>query len=317
MKSDKPVIIFDTDMDTDCDDVGAFAILLQAHSAGIINLIGAVADSVCRYAAPCCEAIAEHYGVELPTGAVHYDSFSAEEKSTRFGEYLSLSSKLLAKDKAYNKTFADKIQKTDKDYPSAVKIYRRLLSQAEDGSVTVVCVGMLTAVVEALCSTADELSELDGIELFRRKVKKIITMGVPEKSGDFNWSMDSVAAEKFFEICPVPIYISPEGRDIITGEILSENLPKNHPLRLAYEIWTGKESCGRSSWDLIAALYAIELGDKYLTCSKSANFTYDRNEKILRTDICDGKECKIITLAQDPQLIKELLNKMLLGEFES
>lgn len=128
--------------------------------------------------------------------------------------------------------------------------------------------------------------------------------------------MDSVATEKFFEICPAPIYISPEGKDIITGENLSESLPKNHPLRLAYEAWTGKEGCGRSSWDLIAALYAIEPSSEHLICSESKSYSYDRNEKILRADPLGGAKCKIVSLSHAPQFIKEALNKMLLGEFE-
>lgn len=303
-------------MDTDCDDVGAFAILLQAHLAKKIELVGVVADSVCRYSTPCCEAIAEYYGVKLSMGAVQFESYAIDENIARFEDYLSHSATNLARGKAYNKTLADRIEKIDTDYPSAAKIYRQLLSQAKDGSVTVVCVGMLTAVVEALCSTADELSELGGVELFRRKVKKIITMGVPEKANDFNWSMDSVAAEIFFKICPAPIFISPEGKDIISGENLSESLSKNHPLRLAYEIWTGKENCGRSSWDLIAALYAIEPNSKHLICSESASYSYDRNEKNLKSDPLGGTKCKTVSLSHAPQLIKEALNKMLLGEFE-
>ena len=29
--NEKPIVIFDTDMDTDCDDVGALAMLIEAH----------------------------------------------------------------------------------------------------------------------------------------------------------------------------------------------------------------------------------------------------------------------------------------------
>lgn len=185
-------------MDTDCDDVGAFAILLQAHLAGKIELIGVVADSVCRYAAPCCEVIAEHYGVKPSMGAVHFESYTTDERIVRFKDYLSLSATNLAKGKTYNKSLADRIEKNDKNYPSAAKIYRQLLSQAEDGSVTVVCVGMLTAVVEALCSTADEFSKLNGIELFRRKVKKNYNNGCSRKIGRFQLEYGLCCHRKIF-----------------------------------------------------------------------------------------------------------------------
>ena len=52
METMKPLIIFDTDMDTDCDDVGALAMLLTAHNAKRIELLGIVTDSVSEYAAP-------------------------------------------------------------------------------------------------------------------------------------------------------------------------------------------------------------------------------------------------------------------------
>ena len=36
----KPIIIFDTDMDTDCDDAGALLMLINAHLRGDASLLG-------------------------------------------------------------------------------------------------------------------------------------------------------------------------------------------------------------------------------------------------------------------------------------
>ena len=41
----KPWILFDTDMDSDCDDAGALAMLLHAHKAGRIELAAVIADA--------------------------------------------------------------------------------------------------------------------------------------------------------------------------------------------------------------------------------------------------------------------------------
>ena len=68
------------------------------------------------------------------------------------------------------------------------------------------------------------------------------TMGTPNKPNDFNWGMDAYAAERFFTLCPTPVYISAEGSEIVTGEHLSTRLNSDHPLRQAYELWLGKKA---------------------------------------------------------------------------
>ena len=72
---EKPIILFDTDMDTDCDDAGALAMLLEAHLADKAILLGIVADSVSPYAAPACDYMAHHYGIELPIGTVYAEDY--------------------------------------------------------------------------------------------------------------------------------------------------------------------------------------------------------------------------------------------------
>ena len=312
-----PRIIFDTDMDTDCDDVGAFAMLLEAHLSRKIELIGVVADSVSRYAAPCCEVMAQYYKINVPVGTIYSNDYmDTAADIERFANYRRHSEKCLSLGKSYNYIFAKKIEKIDKDYPSAASVYRRLLSESEDNSVTVLCVGMLTALAEALCSQPDEISQLSGVELFRKKVKSVITMGNPNKTNDFNWCMDAYATEKFFSLCPVHIYISAEGTNILTGEYLSTALMDEHPLKCAYEIWFGQKNCGRSSWDLIATLYAIESETSYLTCKDLGGAFYVAKEKKLYINDFENKNIRQIYLNCEPKTMSELLNKHMLGDFE-
>lgn len=312
----QPLIIFDTDMDTDCDDAGALAILLEAHNQKKIKLSGIVADSVSRYAAPCCEAMARYYGVNVPIGAIYEDDYmDTDANIIRFADYRKHSNHCLSIGKGYNRIFAEEIEKTDKNYPSAASLYKELLFKAEDNSIIVLCVGMLTAVAEALCSEADDVIPLSGTELFKKKVKRVITMGNPDISNDFNWGKDTYAAERFFSLCPVPIYISAEGAAIITGENLSTALKSEHPLRRAYETWLGKKNCGRCSWDLIAALYAIEPESPYLMCKNHGNCFYDANEKRLHTNKAENAQCKTIHINCESEMMKKLLNGYMLGNF--
>ncbi len=312
----KPIIIFDTDMDTDCDDVGALAMLLTAHASKRIELLGIVTDSVSKYAAPFCEVMTRYYKTELPIGAIYDGDYKDTDFNiARFEAYRSLSNRHLNSERGYNRVLSEKIKKTDADYPSAVSVYRALLSKAEDNSVTVLCVGMLTAVAEALATSPDAISPHSGVELFRQKVKCVITMGAPEIANDFNWGMDAYATERFFDLCPVPVFISPEGEKIITGGHLTAKLEDTHPLRRAYEIWLGKESCGRSSWDLIATLYAISPDTPYLSQSDLGVCRYSAKEKRSYVSKSKSARCKLLRTSCECELMAKILNECMLGSF--
>ena len=314
--SEKQLIIFDTDMDTDCDDVGALAMLLEAHKAQKIQLLSIISDSVCKYAAPCCEWIAKYYGVNVSVGTVYADDYlDSEENRRRFERYRRYSKHCDEIGRSYNRIFAEELGKLDKSYSSAKRIYRETLAKAEDGSVTVLCVGMLTGVYEALASEADEISSLSGKELFARKVKRVITMGNPNCVNDFNWGMDAVATEGFFKLCPSPIYISPNGEDVITGAHLTVSLDKMHPLRRAYEIWLGKKNMGRSSWDLIATLYAINPYSEYLVYKELNDFQYSAEKKSVLKQESRNRRYNLLHINRDIQEIERVLNAWMLGRF--
>ena len=314
-EQNKPLIIFDTDMDTDCDDVGALAMLLNAHLSKKAELLGIITDSVCKYAAPFCETMTRFYEVSLPIGAIYERDYQDTDSNIKRFENYRKHSDYCFKQQGYNYVLSKEIQKNDIDYPPAVKMYRELLANARDRSVTVLCVGLLTSVAEALSSPPDSISPLSGVELFRQKVYRVITMGNPEKINDFNWGMDAYAAKRFFDLCPVPVYISPEGADIITGAHLSR-LHSQHPLRRAYELWLGKEGCGRASWDLIASLFAINPSCPHLTQRDLGTCRYSSTEKKLYE--CDSLkgQFKLLSTSCEPSLMANLLNEYMLGNFD-
>lgn len=266
---DKPLIIFDTDMDTDCDDAGALALLLNAHKRGECTLLGIIGDTPIAAVAPYCEVLCNAYGVCVPIGAVYeqplLDTPQFADYKTHYGELDG---------KHYNAILSAHLHKTDTDYPTAVSLYRRLLTEADDNSVTVLCVGLLTAFAQLL-STAN------GVELVRQKVKRVITMGnaaYPEqRQYNFNYKMDRAGAAVFFEKCPAPIYVCPFGSDIVTGHTLSAHLPDNHPLRRAYEIYNG-EHRGRASWDLVCAWFGVYPDSPFFTAQTHGSVRYDPAE---------------------------------------
>ena len=285
---EKPLIIFDTDMDTDCDDAGALLMLINAHKAGKIDLLGVVADSVCSYAAPFCKEVLRYCGVELPVGEV----YGHVPVSSVFDAYLCHQE--ACREQAYNKA----LSKRQGKFHSSCDLYRQLLSGAEDKSVTVLCVGMLTAVADTIKAER---------ELFERKVKNVVVMGNPYKQNDFNLSMDSQSAKEFFALCPSPVYISYLGREIITGNFLSRDLEKDHPVRRAYEIWCGQG--GRSSWDLIAALFAMEQHTDLFCTEQEGAVAFDPESK--RATVGAGTGHFVLGLNCQNDEMKRILNSML------
>jgi pyrimidine-specific ribonucleoside hydrolase len=61
--------------------------------------------------------------------------------------------------------------------PEAHALYRQVLASQPDGSVVIAAHGFLVNLQHLLNSTADKYSALSGVELVRKKVKKIAVMG--------------------------------------------------------------------------------------------------------------------------------------------
>ena len=120
-------IIFDTDVDHDCDDIGALFILHGAVERGEAKLLATIGCTSTDGIAPTLDAINTWFGrPEIPVGTL---------KDAGFVDHRGFAAELL---KRYPKKFA-----SGKDYPDAVKVYRKVLTDQPDGSVVVLAVGPL------------------------------------------------------------------------------------------------------------------------------------------------------------------------------
>ena len=286
---EKKLIIFDTDMDTDCDDAGAFLMLINAHLSGKIDLLGVIADSDCEFAAPFCKTVLKYYGLDIPVGEV-YGHMPNDIRLTDYWNHQKACEKT-----AYNRM----ISKREGKIHNSADLYAEILSRSPNNGVTVLCVGMLTAVYDAMKA---------NMRLFEQKVKRIVVMGNPYKENDFNFGMDAKSTKGFFEICPCPIFISYLGTDIITGARLDKTLPIEHPVRKAYEIWSGGN--GRSSWDLIATLFAINPTLKAFKIVDKCRIEYydDKKTALLKRN---GTRDSIIGLNYTNKEMEDMLNGFL------
>lgn len=244
------VVILDTDIDSDVDDVGTLAMLHTLADNNIVKILGIVVTSDDVYAANCVDAINHFYnrpdipiGVEKDIELRHHSKYT-KEISEEFDHDLGVGQKL----------------------EDATRLYRRLLTEQKDGSVVVVTVGHLTNLKNLLESKPDDISPLSGVELVERKVKLWSCMGgkFPEgKEANF-YRPDPKSTVVCVENWPGPVVFAgwEIGNEIITGgEYLKSSLPVQHPVRRGYQLYNDFQ--GRQSWDQAALLYAVFPSSSY------------------------------------------------------
>ncbi len=265
----KPVpLIFDTDMDLDCDDAGALAVLHALMDLGEAEILGIVVDVPVEVSARCVMIINDYYNrIDIPVGLLEDDTF---ETGPKYELYRKTRQWMLNHRKNYTKAVVEQFSndsiKNQKIW-EAVSLYRHILSEAEDNSTVIIAVGLLSALRNLLESKSDGISQLNGTELVKQKVKKLVTMGIgkyPESNAEFNWRMDWESAQLVIQNWPTPLVIQSYGTEFLTGNKLSSKTPESNPVRMCYETYLGKPRKGNSSWDPITALYGVRGSEPYL-----------------------------------------------------
>lgn len=266
----KPIpIIYDTDMDLDCDDAGALAVLHALVDLGETEIMGVICDVPLDSSLKCAYIINKYYNrAEIPIGYLKEEDFF---KGKRFEEYRNHQESVRATEE--RNYYPDKIVKhfnlQDQKIPNlwdAVPLYRYLLSQSEDKSVIIIAVGLLSALGNLLESKSDEHSSLDGIALVKKKVNKLVTMGwgrFPEDMERLNWRMDWEAARKVIHHWPTEIIVQTHGGEFLNGKTLPEKTPESNPVRKCYEFYLTPKHKGSFSWDLMTAYYGVRGCDQF------------------------------------------------------
>ena len=256
-------VIFDTDMDTDCDDAGALAVLHALADLGECAVLATPVSSRFPFSAPCVAAINEYRGRgSLPVGVPKGDGAGVERGSK------------YARQIAENFPLHPSAPRTNAAAPDAVAVYRRVLAARPDaaadpaGGVVVVTVGYLTNLRDLLASGPDAVSPLSGRELTARKVRLWVCMGgrYPEHRDPKvygNFKPDPAAAVVAARDWPTPVIFSGLGEDVLTGGPLRDT-PAANPVRRAYDLYLGDRPA-RPSWDPLAVLYAVRPGLPFWT----------------------------------------------------
>ncbi|MDD6463244.1 MAG: nucleoside hydrolase [Clostridiaceae bacterium] len=254
LKYGKRAVIFDTDIGPDCDDAGALALLAYYAGKYGVRLLGAVNCTSNPYANGAIKAIGEFCGLgEFPIGQYGKDGFLADGTS-------------------YNKPVSEKYCGKTVEAMSECEFYSEALSKAEDKSVTVIAVGPLSSVAEAIRNDS---------ELFNRKVHSIVIMGGISPSGtEYNIRcMPEAASAVLDQFKGTIVFCGFEvGEGVLTG--FSEE-KENSPVFDSYKFWTGRKEVPylRDSWDLCTVHYAFEGNCEF----------YDLSDPISVEIDCDGK----------------------------
>lgn len=281
-------IIIDTDMASDCDDLGTLACAYALEETNEVEILGIVCNVSEPYAPFCLDAINTYYGrPDIPIGYCN-----------RFNdiipEYIDPCCNL-----PYYNRFAGPIafrypnNISARDIPDAVDVYSALLNSNDN--VTIVSIGSMHN-LEKLLKTPN------GQELIRDRVRRLVVMGglyptpdvapsIPEMLStgdlrayyfDFNFSLDSQSAIYVIQNWPGEILFTGLGGSIWTGDQLWETnktripntglfndskVSADNPIRYGYDIGTElwrfddhifgrRNSRERPCWDDIAILYA-------------------------------------------------------------
>ncbi len=240
-------IIFGTDWWTDCDDLAALRLLLNAHKRGEINLLGVGINACMEYSVASVDGFINLDGINsIPLG-IDLNGIDFSGTHVKYQKNLA--------------PFAVNYKKNE-DAEDAVKLYRRLLSSSEE-KAEIIEVGFLQVFADLLESQPDEFSPLTGIELVREKVKKVWVMAGKwdeegQKEHNFcNNSRSIRGGQSFLEHCPVSVtFLGFEvGVNIISGSKLESD---DHLYKGFCDHGSAK---GRCSWDPLTAYLAV-IGDE-------------------------------------------------------
>lgn len=234
-------IILDTDLGSDCDDMGALTILHHLADEGKAEILCCTHCGTDESAHITLQVTNAHLGrPALPLGRYTAHPFLEEEACRRY------SAPIAARYRAAG------------EFPppeDATRLLRRMLATNTD--VVLVTIGMLNNIAALLRSAPDDISDLPGLELCRRSVRCMYTMGghfSDPTYAEYNIHKDAESAIYVATYFPCPIYYVgfEAGVQVMTGVRL-QNSPADCPVRQAYAAFGGL----RPSWDPLTVYAAI------------------------------------------------------------
>ncbi len=241
-------VIFDTDMGPDYDDVGALALLHAFADMGEAHILATVACTRYEGVASVIQLINTYFGrPDLPVGV-------PKDYGLMLRDWQHWTDTLRQQ---YPHTLRENAAAS-----SAMEVYRKVLADQPDQSVTLITVGFMSNIAALLQSAPDHFSDLDGKTLVAKKVKEMVSMaGRFPKGREFNVQEDVTSALLVLRDFPRPVTFSGYeiGEKVLTGLSLIRK-PQPSPVHKAYSIaipMSEEDRNGRMSWDQTAVWVAV------------------------------------------------------------
>lgn len=264
-----PLVIFDTDIGSSTDDLFALEMLYRYDEQHLCRLLGVVVDREGEANADFADVLNTYFGhPNVPIGLVQ----DGIKNPRVWIDYAHVA--YMTEEDGTTPMFLRTVNQAGM-CPDGYQLYRRLLSQQPDHSVSIVATGFVTCLTQLLQSGADEYSALSGVELVRKKVKCIYLQGgifgVAEEP-DFNFAQGITFAQTFFELWPkdVDMVLSPmevgQAVEYTLEQVIADvSWTNRHPIKQVY--MTCNCNTGQRMWDPMCVIQTVE-GDALFSLSE-------------------------------------------------
>ena len=254
-------MILDSDFGSSTDDLFALMMIHNYIDEGLVDLKGIIVDREGDKNAGLVDIFNTYYGhPDIPVG-LERDGVKNPRCFIPYNGICDLKDE--NGDPLFKRSF------DEKKCPDGYKLYRNLLSKADDKSVSVVAIGFATTLAHLFESGPDEYSPLSGVELFGRKVKAVYIQSGRFEAGDSLCGYNMRAASKqsaiFYDRLPknVDIVMSPsnigDNMDYVPADVLSDLSSTDlNPIKAVYTNYTC--DTGQRMWDTNCLVNAV-LGD--------------------------------------------------------
>lgn len=303
------LLIMETDLGNDVDDALAMDMLYKYMDSGKINLLMVGVNKEGTAPVEYMDILNTWYGYpDIPVGSIH-NGIDCSSDSVNYAEAVV---NMRAED---GSNLFERSNSGYENYPESHALYREVLSQQPDNSVTIASVGFSTNLVRLLESPADEFSPLTGKELVARKVKLLVVMAgcfVDTSMKEYNVWKDVPSAKLIFEEWPSPVVASPfdVGDKVLYPATSIEQdfgWAEHHPVALAYKSYLPMPY-DRPTWDPTAVLYAVEGGD-WFTVSPCGDVEVTEDGRTIFTENENGTRRYLSVTAEQAAAIRDYFVK--------
>lgn len=249
-------VIFDTDMGNDIDDALALQMLFNYEDAGLIDLKGITICKCNPHSVEFVDGICRFNGRnDMPLGYA-YNGFTPEDNTYLLPTLAALD--------ANGEPLISPKQTLESGIDEGYVALRKLLVKEKDSSVILIATGPLTNIGRLLKSEPDEISDLNGVDLVKRKVKSLHIMNgdYSVQKPEWNALIDVDAARTVYGTCPVDLIAS--GFEVGCAvkypheSILNDfGDPNLNPLTVAYMNYIPMPY-DRETWDLTSVFDALD-----------------------------------------------------------